>query len=202
MNRIKGGMTLIELLMVMVFIAVLMGVMVYIFQAVLLSWTSEGTRTDVNIASSFTITSMAQDLRQAVAISDNSGSHEIRFGVKRRDASGNLVINQQTGNTIIDYYIYYFYNASDTYPPKLKQISYQLWKYKFNNVPDSNHLTTGTVAYGSGQFIVDNIIFPALNPSNLSVSNNVITIDLTILKGQNEKIRDYSNVSPRNLNNQ
>ena len=209
MNKINSGFTLIEMLMVIMLIAALMGAMFYIFQTVLLSWSNQYTRTEVNTASSFTITSMVKDLKEAKAISDNNHSHEIRFAIKQRDASGNSLPISTPENPNINYYIYYFYNAKDTYPPKFNQNSYQLWRSQLFNVTN-NDLTTGTFTYGpssSGQFIVDNVISPTVNTlplsTNLSVdtNTNVITIALNITKGS-ETIKDYSNVSPRNLNNQ
>ena len=198
MKKINGGLTLIELLIAIMLMSALMGAMVYIFQAVLLSWSSQETRAGVNISSSFTITSMVQDLRKAVVISDNSGAHEIRFGVKHPG------YDPASRNPVIDYYIYYFYNANNTYPPSFNQTYYQIRKCSLGDSSTSTSLTARTFTYSSGQFIVDNITSPhdATSPSNLSVSNNVITIDLTMLRGQNEKIRDRSSISPRNLNNQ
>jgi prepilin-type N-terminal cleavage/methylation domain-containing protein len=166
----RKGLTLIELMITIVVFVMLASVIVYVMRAVLLSWTSQETRAGVDISLDNGIEAMARDLREAKAI--NSTNDEIRF----QDQSG--------------YYIYYLYNANDTYRSNFTQASYQLRKAALAvNI-------TGNFTYGSGDIKIIDVLPPPA--SDLLVSSNITTINLSV-KRKDETIKSQTQVRPRNL---
>jgi len=151
--------------------AVLTGVAVYIFRAVLLTWSSQETRSGVDISLDRGIEEIVRDLRKARQV--QSSNDEIRF---TQDQSA--------------YYIYYFYNASDSYPMAFNQSVYQLRKAGLTGG------IAGTFTYGSGDIKIIDVLPPAF--SDLSLSSNLITIDLSVAR-KDETIRSRTQVRPRNL---
>ena len=148
---------------------------VYIFRAILLSWSSQETRTGVNITLDSGIEKMVRDLREAKQVQATAGYDEIRF---TPDFS--------------NYYIYYLYNAGDSYvpPPAFDQTTYEL---------RSAALTggiSGTFTYGDGQVMLTDVLPPTT--SDLSLSGNILTIDISITRGD-ETIRSRTEVRPRNI---
>src|SRR3989338_956400 len=101
MNRTaKYGLTLIELMITIVMFALLAIVTVYVFRAILLSWSSQETRTGIDTDLNMGIEEMRRDLVQAKDVNTSVHSDELRF------------------TTSADtYYIYYLYNGNDSYPP-------------------------------------------------------------------------------------
>lgn len=174
-NRIKAlnGFTLIETIITIIMLIVLTGGIVYVFRAGLLGWSSQEKRTGIDINLDRGIEEIVRDLREAKEAQSASGSHEIRF-----------TPDQST------YYIYYFYNANDSYPPAFNQDTYELKKTTLSGG------INGTFTYGSGQVIVTDVIKPST--STLSLSSNLITIDLSITRAD-ETIRSRTQVKPRNL---
>lgn len=168
----KRGFTLIELIITLIMLVALVGVTAYIFRAVLLSWSSQETRTGVDISLDRGIEEMVRDLRKARQI-QTVNNDEIRF------------TQDQT-----TYYIYYLYNANNSYPPSFNQSSYQLRKATLSGG------ISGTFTYGSGPIIITDVLPPAT--SDLSISANLITMDLSI-KRSDETIRSATKVKPRNL---
>jgi len=168
----KKGLTLIELMMVIVLFVILTAVVVYILRAVLLSWSSQETRSGVDISLDRGIEEMVRDLREARQVS--------------------VVNNDETRFThdLTNYYIYYLYNAGDSYPPSFNQSSYQLKKATLTGG------ISGTFTYGSGDIKIIDVLPPPT--SDLSLSSNLITIDLSI-KRADETIRSRTQVRPRNL---
>lgn len=176
----KQGLTLIELTITLIMFTILAGVSAYIFRTVLLSWSGQETRAGININIDRGIEEMARDLREAREIDDNydgdeTANDEIRF------------THDQT-----TYYIYYFYNSSDSYtpPPAFNQSSYELRKAALTGGID------GTFTYGAGRIIAEDVLPPTT--SDLSVSGNIITVDLSITR-DDETIRSRIEVRPRNL---
>lgn len=167
----KKGLTLIELMIVIVLFVILTAVVVYILRAVLLSWSSQETRSGVDISLDRGIEEMVRDLREAKQVA--SSNDEIRF------------TQDQT-----NFYIYYLYNASDAYPPSFNQSSYQLRKTTLAGG------ISGTFTYGSGNIIINDILPPPT--SDLSLSSNITSIDLS-MKRTDETIRSRTQVRPRNL---
>ena len=155
--------------------AILAVVTAYVFRAVLLSWSSQETRAGIDIVLDRGIEEMVRDLREAKEIQSTAGYDEIRFSQ-----------DQST------YYIYYLYNSSDSYapPPAFDQTVYELKKAVLTG--DIN----GTFTYGSGQIIITDVLPPAT--SDLSLSGNIVTIDLSVTRGD-EAIRSRTEVMPRNI---
>lgn len=168
----KKGFTLVELIMTILMLVVLVGVTVFVFRAVLLSWSSQERRSGIDISLDRGIEEMVRDLRDARQV-QSVNNDEIRF-----------TQDQST------YYIYYLYNGSDSYPPNFNQSLYELRKTTLTGG------ITGTFTYGSGNIIINDILPPPT--SDLSLSSNLITIDLSI-KRADETIRSRTQVRPRNL---
>ena len=171
MKKNTGAFTLIELLLTILMISVLMWAAVYVFQAVLLSWSSQETRTGLDISLNKGIEMMVIDLRQASSI--QSSNNEIRF-----TADG------------VAYYIYYLYNSADAYPPAFNKASYDLRKAALSGG------INGSFTYGSGSLVMLGVSPPPT--SDLSLTNNVINIDLSVT-GKSETVRSRTEVRPRNV---
>lgn len=206
----RKAFTLIEVMIVVLLMTVMFAVMAGIFRVVLISWSSQETRTGVDVSVENAIKKLAVNdsdtsvspaqrmgLREACAVSDHSGRDEIRFAVKERDTSGLPVLNAQ-GNSDYSYYIYYLYNANNSYPiSSFDQSSYQLRRATLSGVTAATPaaLDAGTFTYGAGSAIVDGVRPPST--SDLSVSGNVVTLDLSV-KSSNETVRSRTLISPRN----
>jgi prepilin-type N-terminal cleavage/methylation domain-containing protein len=172
MIKRKNGFTLLELLLVIAMGPVIIGMLAFMFQVALDTWSTQGSRIGVAVSVNKATREMARDLRNANAIASQNGN-EIRFTTD--------------GTT---YYIYYLYNASDSYPSTFNKASYQLKKAALSvNM-------TGTFTYGSGDLIARDIVPPPT--TNLSISAPIITIDLTAQQGSSVT-RSVSTVKPRNI---
>jgi prepilin-type N-terminal cleavage/methylation domain-containing protein len=168
---VKKGFTLIEVIIVIAMLAVLTAASAYIYHAILLAWSSQEKRAGIVTDIDRAIEELARDLREAKQV--QSADDEIRF---TRDNSA--------------YYIYYLYNANDTYPLSFNQSSYQLRK-----APLTAGIS-GNFTYGSGQIILNDMLSPPT--SDLSMSGNIITIDASIQRAT-ETIRSRTQVKPRNI---
>ncbi|MFA5144302.1 MAG: prepilin-type N-terminal cleavage/methylation domain-containing protein [Candidatus Omnitrophota bacterium] len=165
------GFTLIEMLMTVALFSVLMIASVYMFRAALLAWLSGEARSGADITLDAGMWKIAGDLRPASAV--QSSNDEIRF---TRDGT--------------NYYIYYFYNAGDSYPVAFTQSSYQVRKGALTGG------IGGTFTYGSGTVILTDVLPPPA--SDLSLTSNVVTINLSVKRGS-ETVRSKTEVIPRNL---
>ena len=143
----------------------------YIFQVVASTWVSQETRGGVDITLDVGMEKIVRDLREAKTI--NSSNDQIRFTTDG-----------------VAYYIYYFYNQNDSYPPSFSQTSYQLRKTTLSGG------INGTFNYGSGPVLLYSLLPPPT--SDLSITGNVINIDLS-MKRVNETIRAKTEVAARNL---
>ena len=169
----KKGLTLIELMTTLTTIAILAVVALTIYIAVLKSWSSQEKRAGISVVLDRTVAEMTRDLREAKEIDTSINNDEIRF------------TDDQT-----TYYIYYLYNASDTYPPAFNQPSYELRKETLTGVID------GTFTYGSGRLILSDVVPPTT--TDLSYDGTLLTIDLSVLRDE-ETMRFRSKLKPRNL---
>ncbi len=166
------GMSLIEIIIATSLMCVLVIVLSVLLHAVLSSWSSSGDREDIAITLDRGVEETKRDLREAKEIGFIN-SNEIRFS---QDLS--------------TYYIYYFYNSNDIYPPSFSQNNYQFKKAQLTGGLNS------PFTYGDGRIILAGL-FP--NPdSTLTVTGNIITIDLKIFQGD-EALRAFTKVRPRNL---
>lgn len=168
----KKGLTLIELMIVSVLFVILTAVVVYILRAVLLSWSAQETRSGIDISLDRGIEEVVRDLRKARQ-ANSVNNDEIRFT-----------------NDLTNYYIYYLYNTGDSYPPSFSQSSYELRKATLTGG------INGTFTYGSGDIKIIDVLPPPT--SDLSLSSNLITLDLSIRRAD-ETIRSRTQVRPRNL---
>jgi len=168
-------MTLIELMISVAMFAILSITAVYMFRAILLSWSSQETRTGVNITLDSGIENMVRELREAKNVQSTASYDEIRFTPDNSN-----------------YYIYYLYNTSDSYvpPPAFDQTTYELRKATLTGG------ISGTFTYGNGQVMLTDVLPPTT--SDLSLSGNILTIDISITRGD-ETIRSRTDVRPRNL---
>jgi len=168
--RNKKGFTLIELLVTLTIMSVLVFTIGYTFVVGLKLWDEGYDRNDIqtDIAQAFEL--ISKNLRQATSINTLTES-SITFTADLGSGSTSCRI--------------YLYNSSDSEPnPPYSESTYDLrW-------------ATGTVTYGSGAIVATDIVQPIT--AAFSQSGNVITVDLTITRGD-ETLRMRSKVRPRNL---
>jgi prepilin-type N-terminal cleavage/methylation domain-containing protein len=167
----QKGFTLFETMISIVLLTVLAGVLAILFHAMLLNWNSAETRSGLNIPLNRGIEEIAQDLRKAKQI--QSTNDEIRF--------------TQDNNT---FFIYYFYNAGDSYPLVFNQSSYTIQKAALSGGLGSSF------SFGSGPVILTNVLPPPA--SDLSLSGNMLTVDVSVSR-LDETIRSRTEIRPRNL---
>lgn len=167
------GLTLIELMIATMMAVILAGIVTYVSRAILLSWSDSEARRGINITLNRAVEEMRRDLIKAKAIAPGTND-EIRF-----TTIGNA--NQ----------VYYLYNPNDPYPPSFSQPKYELKKTGL-----SGDLTNGIFTYGNGTLMLADVAPPPI--SDLSLGTNLITLDLSIKKG-NATIRSRTQVRPRNL---
>lgn len=175
MIRRPRGLTLIELMISIVLMSALGTAAILIFNVVLRSWSVQTERQGTDIQLDRAVEEVVRDLRQATQIQSVSGYDEIRY--------------TQDGS---NFYIFYLYNASDSYapPPAFGQSSYQLWKGTLSGG------ISGTFTYGSGTLMASGILPPPT--SDLSASGNLLTVDVSSKNGD-ETIQVRTQVRPRNL---
>ncbi len=177
----KRGMTLIEVVIVVVLFAVLTIVTVYVFRAILLAWSSNETRVGVDIVVDRGIEEMVRDIREAQEIQSTADRDEVRL--------------TQNG---ADYYIYYLYHEDDTYgpPPVFDEDYYELKKADLTG--DIN----GTFTYGDGKIIVSDVVPPGSgsNPkTDISMDANSLVTIILKMEREAETITSKTQVRPRNL---
>jgi len=151
---VKKGFTILEVMIVLILFAILVAVIVFVFRTILITWSSQETRAGVDINLDFTVENMVRELRESEVIG-YANDNELRF--------------TQGLNDDTEYYIYYFYNSSDTYPPDFSQDTYELRKTTLSGVSGQD-LTTGTFDYGDGEIVIIDTISPnaPVTPSALS----------------------------------
>lgn len=169
----QKGLTLIEVLVTTVILAVLVFTVGYTFIVGLKLWNGGYDRSDIRTDLSQAMELMTNNLRQAKSISELiAGS--VTFTA---DLGG--------GDTTCRFYLY---NSADSEPnPPYTKNSYDLrWAH-------------GTVTYGSGAVLVADM--PKPNPPSskpFSQNGNVITMDFTVERGD-AAVSMRTNVRPRNL---
>jgi hypothetical protein len=141
---------------------------------ILLAWSSQQDRMELQRQNQHGLEQAIRKLRLANALT-NDANDAIRYTVRE---SG-------TDNS----YILYLYNASDTWPPAFSQSSYQL-----RQAPLSGGIN-GTFTYGAGDLLTRDIKPPTT--SDLSVSGSVATLDLTLTRFD-ETFRLIERVKRRN----
>lgn len=170
----RQALTLIELLIVVVMLSVLISATSFGFIIVLKTWGSQDTSLEIREDLKQGVEKMLRDLRLANVISVSNDA--VRYTVDE-------------GGTDNDY-IFYLYHADDSWVPAYNQTVYQLKKTTLSGG------INGTFTYGAGSIYVKEVMPPAT--SDMSVSGNVITIDLTVSK-YDETFRLLEKIRPRNL---
>jgi len=160
--------------MVVAMLFVLFSAAMYGFTVILKTWESQGTALDIREDLKQGVEKMVRDLRMAKAISTADDS--IRFTVTESGTDNN--------------YIFYLYNASDSWVPDYDEEAYELRKATLTGG------INGTFTYGNGPLYIKEIKPPT--DSDLSSSGNVLTIDLTVFK-TDETFHILQKVRPRNI---
>ncbi|MBI2166727.1 MAG: prepilin-type N-terminal cleavage/methylation domain-containing protein [Candidatus Omnitrophica bacterium] len=173
----RRGFTLTELIISAGLFALLAVIITVVLRTILISWDLQEKRSAIDINLDRGIEEMVRDLRRSKQIQSAANYDEIRFC---------------QGTTTTSCYIFYLYNVSDSYgpPPAFNQSSYQLKRAALTG--DLN----GTFTYGSGDVVVTDVLPPPT--SDLSLSSNLLTIDLSAKRGD-ETIHSRTQVRPRNV---
>ena len=164
------GLTLMELMVVIVLFAILMGSVGYVFTTGTQLWTKGYDRADIRGRMSQAMEKIIRQVRLATSI-DAISSSSITFSADLGSGTSSYTV--------------YLYNALDSEPnPPYTQTTYQLrWR-------------KGAGSYGTGAILAENILKPT--EAVFSQSSNTIAIDLTGSRsGQVMRLR--SKVRPRNL---
>ena len=178
--RSGKGFTLIEVMIAVVLFSILSVSSVFLLRAILVNWSGEEARSGLQINLDRGMEEMERDLRKATQVQSTANYDEIRYA------------QRQGASSTYNYYIFYLYHAADSYvpPPSFSQFSYQLRRATLSGG------INGTFTYGSGDIVVNNVIPPST--SDLSLSGNLITIDLTV-KRFDETLHSRTQVRPRNV---
>lgn len=173
----KNGFTLTELIVSVGLFALLALIVTLVLRTILVSWDIQERRSGIDINLDRGIEEVVRDLRKAKQVQSAANYDEIRFC---------------QGTTTTSCYIFYLYNAGDSYgpPPAFNQSSYQLKRATLTG--DIN----GTFTYGSGDAVVNDVLPPPT--SDLSLAGNLLTIDLSAKRGD-ETIHSRTQVRPRNV---
>jgi hypothetical protein len=164
--------------------AILTVVILSVFRAVLLSWSSEEARVDIDIGLDTGIEKMVRELREAIEVQSAAEYNEIRFTVEE--------------NGLNVSYIFYFYNENDSYlpPPAFDRDSYELRKAVLAGG------INGTFDYGDGLIIITGITSPSQGTdpkTELSIdADNLINIVIKITE-KDDIITSKTQVKPRGL---
>lgn len=170
----RRGVTLVELLISLVLFGALMTAAALSFQPVLLAWSSQQDRMEIQRQAVHGLERAVRDLRQATAL-QNDANDAVRFTLRESGVSNS--------------YILYLYNAADTWPPAFSQTTYQVRKAGLTGG------INGTFTYGSGDLLLRDIRPPTT--SDLSVSGSLATLDLTLARFD-ESFRLIERVKRRN----
>lgn len=176
MLQTARGVTLIELLISLLLTGVLMTAAAYSFNPILLAWSSQMDRVEIERQVQQGLEKAVRDLRLSTAL-QNDANHAVRFTVRESGVDNS--------------YIFYLYNVSDNWPPAYTQASYQLRKASLTGG------IGGTFTYGGGDLLLRDVQPPS--SSDLSVSGSVATLDLTLVRNTDETYRLIKKARKRNL---
>lgn len=170
----RRGVTLVELLIALVLFGALMSAAALSFQPVLLAWSSQHDRMELQRQAVHGLERAVRDLRQATSL-QNDSNDAIRFTLRESGVSNS--------------YVLYLYNAADTWPPAFNQSTYQLRKASLTGG------IGGSFTYGDGTLLMRDVQPPTT--SDLSVSGSLATLDLTVARFD-ETFRLVDRVKRRN----
>ncbi len=151
-----SGITVLEMLFVIVLVFFLMTSVTMIYIITLQGWGNLGHRSDLNKKLSFALDRISEEVAKATNLS--AANHGLRFTLYESGA------NQS--------YIYYLYHASDTWPPAYTQSTYNLMRTTLTGE------IGGTFTYGSGEIFATGITPPGSSQTSITVSGNVATLQL------------------------
>lgn len=154
--------------------SVLLAATAYALNPVLLAWSSQQDRMELQRQLQHGMERAVRDLRQSVALQDDS-SDAIRYTLRESGVNNS--------------YILYLYNSAETWPPAYGQATYQLRKASLTGG------IGGTFTYGAGTLLLRDVNPPAT--SDLSVSGSVATLDLTLARAD-ETFRILERAKRRN----
>lgn len=176
----QRGFTLIELVMAILLFSLLSITSASLFRVMAVNWSGEEIRSRLGINLDRGVEEIARDLRKATQVQSTTNYDEIRCA------------QRQGASSTYSYYIFYLYNAADSYvpPPNFSQTSYQLRRGTLSGG------INGTFTYGSGDVVLNDVVPPPT--SDLSLSGNLTTLDLTVKKND-ETLHTRTLVRPRNL---
>ena len=166
--------TLLQLLIVVVMLSLLMGVVTSAVAIVLKTWGRQDVALEIQEDARQGVERMLRDLRLAKVVLD-LGEDAIRYTVRESGTDRN--------------YIFYLYHPSDPWGLPYTQTAYELRKTSLGVI-------NGTFTYSSGTIYIKSVRPPPT--SDLSVTNNVITVDLTASK-DTETFHLLEKIRPRNL---
>ncbi|MGB2598919.1 MAG: prepilin-type N-terminal cleavage/methylation domain-containing protein [Candidatus Omnitrophota bacterium] len=169
----EKGMTLVEIMIASIIVALLIGAAMTVYIAVLRAWAGQEQRVGISIAADRALSGISQELRSASEVSTSVNDDEIRY---TNDGS--------------NYYIYYLYNSGDSYPPAFTESSYQLKHTALTGT------INGTFTYGDGRIIATDVLPPTT--TDFSFNGSTVTMDISITRGD-ETIRSKTKISPRNI---
>lgn len=174
----KKGLTLVELIVVIMLFVLLAAVTVYVFRAIALSWSAQEERAGVDIMIDKSVEGIVRELREAT---------EVRLGPGPADDYDEIRFKRGGMD-----YIFYLYNADSSYgfPQAFDEDSYEMRKTTLSEG------IGGTFTYGDGRIIITDLLPPP--SSDFAFDGSIVTIDLTAERND-ETVRARTEVRPRNL---
>ncbi len=155
-------------------VGVLMTAAAYAMNPILLAWSSQQDRMELQRGLQHGLEKALRDLRPATALQTDADD-AVRYTLWESGVSNS--------------YILYLYHSSDSWPPAYNQTGYQLRKASLTGG------IGGTFTYGAGDLLVRDIKPPP--DSDLSVSGSVAVVDLTLVRAD-ETFRLLERVKRRN----
>ena len=174
----ENGLTLLEMVFVLVLLSALIGATVFLYVVSLKSWDELGRRSETGGELHFALERVIRDVRKANAI--QIANHALRF-----------TLNECSGACTNNSYIYYLYHASDSWTPTYNQTTYQLRRADLTGGID------GIFTYGAGDLIAPGLKPPSAD-TTITNTGNVVKINLVGLDS-NETVRVRGFIRPRNV---
>ena len=174
------GLTLLEIVFSLTLVVFLVGAIFFLYVVSLRGQNQVGGRNDVHEKLHFALERVVRDVREAKALS--VANHALRFTLREIGADSS--------------YIYYLYNASDSWVPSYNQPTYDLYRAPLTAAGGVG-ISDDTFTYGSGDVIATDLLPPSTNTSVTS-SGNYGVIKLGAKEGD-DILTVRGNVRPRNV---
>jgi prepilin-type N-terminal cleavage/methylation domain-containing protein len=173
------GFTLIETIIVLLFLAMLLGVAGFVFVVSLRAWDSGCIRGGIREDTSYAMEKVVRDLKE-MAIRSLSQYSSIAHTVRYNDFAGHT-------------YVFYLYNADDAALDST--YSESLYDLRKANITQGDN-----PASGKGTLILRDLVSPdaAAPATALTVSGTQVTLDFVLQRGS-ETVRLKTKIRPRNL---